>query len=176
MQRHRFPTLWKHLAVLITKSSWLKLVDLTLNQGISPYHIDLTSNLNPNHLQLVSISVASLHQPRTCQYPSNNPNHLLLFHSFYTLCSVDICRWRPDKEFGFWFWRNVSLAKYIIHWWWSLNSSLLCCLIFCSLRGNKISAKGVCALVRVFQVNQSLQKLKLEWVQPFSSSSNPVLR
>ena len=73
------------------------------------------------------------------------------------------------------FWHNVSLAKYIIHWWWSLNSSLLCCLTFCSLRGNKISAEGVCAMVRVFQVNQSLQKLKLSgWVQPFSSS-NPVL-
>ena len=47
---------------------------------------------------------------------------------------------------------------------------LFCFLAFCSLRGNMLSAEGVCALVRVFQVNKSLQKLKLGWVQPFSSS------
>ena len=84
----------------------------------------------------------------------------------YIVCVVS----RPHQEFGLWFWHNVSLAKYIIHWWWSVNSSFFCCLTFCSLRDNKISAKVVCALVRVFQVNQSLQKLKLGWVQPFNSS------
>ena len=52
-----------------------------------------------------------------------------------------------------------------------LEQLSFCCLTFCSLRYNEISAEGVCALVRVFQVNQSLQKLKLSgWVQPFSSS------
>ena len=38
-------------------------------------------------------------------------------------------------------------------------------LIFCSLSNNRISADGVCALVGALLMNQSLQKLKLEWVQ-----------
>ena len=39
---------------------------------------------------------------------------------------------------------------------------LFCFLMFCSLSNNKISADGVCALLRALLVNQSLQKLKLE--------------
>ena len=50
-----------------------------------------------------------------------------------------------------------------------LTIYFFCSLIFCSLSNNKISADGVCALVGALLVNQSLQKLKLEWVQPFVS-------
>ena len=83
--------------------------------------------------------------------------------TFFLLLSVSCCL--------IFFSHNIS--TYILHLQWSLNSSTFCCLIFCSLRDNIISAKGVCALVRVFQVNQSLQKLKLSgWVQPFSSCFN----
>ena len=94
----------------MTKISWPHIEPGHIN---IPYRFDFKSE--PKSLaasEIQSISVGSLQQPRTC-YPNNNPNHLLLFHSFCTLCSVDICRWRPDREFGFWFfWHDVNLAKY----------------------------------------------------------------
>ena len=91
----------------------------------------------------------------------------------YSETIYSVCQFKTREGVVNWylilFWRTINLGEYVYSTFIvELEQLPVFCLTFCSLRDNMISAEGVCALVRVFQVNQSLQKLELTgWGQPY---------